>query len=112
MKASDRFASGASRATCTCCQTTYAVLNLSVGGFFLASEAPLPAGATLSLALNLAGLPPFTVKVAVAWVNHPEQPRAPELPTGFGVRIVDVSLAAKLVLVQHLRQIEARDRVR
>jgi hypothetical protein len=112
MKASDRFASGAGRATCECCQTTYEVLNLSVGGFFLACAAPLPVGTKLSLTLSLESLPPFLVRVAVAWVNHPETPRAPDLPTGFGVRIVDVGLAAKLALIQRLRQIEGQERVR
>jgi hypothetical protein len=40
----------------------------------------------------------------VTWVNTPIEPKAPELPPGFGVKIASIPLPAKLAILDALRR--------
>jgi hypothetical protein len=106
MKASDRFSAGPVRATCACCGRIYEVLNLSLGGMFLAGESHPRVGHGLTIDVSVPAHPAFRVTVSVAWTNAGEEPRAPELPLGFGVRIQNIDMVAKISLLQYLRRIE------
>ncbi len=106
MKASDRFSAGPVYATCACCGRVYEVLNLSLGGMFLAGECHPRVGDAMTIAVTVPGRPPFRTGVSVAWINSGEDPRAPELPMGFGVRILNIDMVAKIALLQYLRRIE------
>ena len=83
------------------------VANLSLGGFFVATETPLIAGQVVALRLQVAGrdIPIFG---KVAWVNAREEPRHAELPPGFGVAITRIDLADKVALVDILRRASRR----
>ena len=65
-------------------------LNINCGGLFIATENQLPADTLVELALYL--LPqaaPLSCRARVAWVNHPEWMKSPDLPPGMGVQFVD-----------------------
>ena len=85
------------------------VANLSLGGFFVATERPLLAGQIVALRLKVGGrdLPIFG---KVAWVNGVDAPQHAELPPGFGVSITRIDLADKVALVEILRQASRRPR--
>ena len=106
MKASDRFSAGRVQASCMCCGRVYEVLNVSLGGMFLAGESHPRIGETMTIEVTVPERPPFRVSVSVAWTNTGDEPRAPELPTGFGVRIHNIDMVAKISLLQYLRRIE------
>ena len=79
-----------------------AVANLSLGGFFVVSDHPLPVGQVVALRLLLPERP-LTVEGKVAWINEHASPKNPALPAGFGVAIKKIALADKLALVEFLR---------
>ena len=106
MKANDRYAAHEVVATCRCCGQQYPVLNLSLGGMFLACEHQPRVGEPVTLDVKLPGHPAFKVKGSVAWNNKGDSPRAPELPRGIGIREQQTDLPGKLALLQHLRQHE------
>ena len=83
------------------------VANLSLGGFFVATERPLIAGQVLALRLLVAGrdIPVFA---KVAWVNERDAPRQPGMPPGFGVCITRIELGDKVALVDVLRRASRR----
>lgn len=110
MKSSDRYAAKGVVAICRCCGRQHAVLNLSLGGMFVASDSRPRIGEPVSFDVLLPGHQPFRVAGTVAWVNDRQKPRAPELPEGFGLREQQIDLAGKLAVVQHLREHE-RDRL-
>lgn len=69
-------------------------INVSTGGLFLETEAPLPEDTPLFLEFDL----PDRIKGIccggrVAWVNAPEAPKKPLLPAGMGIQFVELSLA-------------------
>lgn len=105
MKSRDRIALDSAR--CVLDGEPLAVANLSLGGFFVASERPLIAGQIVSLWLLVGGreIPLFG---KVAWVNEREAPRHPSLPPGFGVSITRIELADKVALVEILRRASPR----
>lgn len=112
MKASDRFQGGPVRATCRCCGRVYDVLNLSLGGFFLAGESHPRIGETMRLEVELPDQAPIPVGATVAWTNEGDDRHAPELPNGFGVRIVTIDMVHKINLIHYLRRIEEQQRIR
>lgn len=105
MRGSDRYTPADVR--CEVAGTSLAVANLSLGGFFLASESPLPAGQ--SVVFTLAFPDGFRVEAVgrVAWVNGPEGARTPGLPCGFGITITQIAFPAKLALVARVRALAA-----
>jgi len=79
------------------------IKNLSLGGFFVATERPLILGQIVALRVLLADRE-IPVVGKVAWVNERDSPRQPALPTGFGVAITRIELGDKLALVEILRR--------
>jgi hypothetical protein len=107
VKASDRyFVDGV---TCRLDGRALPVSNLSVGGLFAASDYPPLTGQAVSLELVFDERTAFAIVGTVTWINTPQNPRAPELPPGFGVRIGSIPLPAKLAILDALRR-AARER--
>ncbi|MGH9884801.1 MAG: PilZ domain-containing protein [bacterium] len=79
------------------------VANLSLGGFFVASEHPIAPGQVIAVHLVFPSRS-FPLHVKVAWVNEGPTPKHPQLPTGFGVSIKQIDLGDKLALIELLRQ--------
>jgi Tfp pilus assembly protein PilZ len=79
------------------------IKNLSLGGFFVATERPLIHGQVVALRVLVADRE-IPVIGKVAWVNEREAPRQPELPGGFGVAITRIDLTDKVALVEILRR--------
>ena len=79
------------------------IKNLSLGGFFVATERPLINGQVVALRVVVAERE-IPVVGKVAWVNERDTPRQPDLPPGFGVSITRIDLTDKLALVEILRR--------
>jgi uncharacterized protein (TIGR02266 family) len=68
-------------------------INISTGGLFLETSQVLPENAPLLLEFLLPDrAEPIRCKGRVAWVNSPESPKKPRIPSGMGVQFVDLSL--------------------
>ncbi len=81
------------------------VVNLSVGGFFVATEEiPALLGQSVPLDLCLPRHAPLPMVGLVAWVNHRDQPRVRVLPPGFGVRIQRIGFGEKMAMLAFLRE--------
>ncbi len=107
MKASDRyFVEGV---TCRLNGRDLPVRNLSVGGLFAASETSPLRGQAVSLELVFEEKTSFPIVGTVTWINTSRNPRAPELPPGFGVKIGSIPLPAKLAILDALRRSRARE---
>ena len=102
MKSTDRFP--VEGVLCTVHGRTLSVINLSVGGFFAAAESLPPLGELLDLELALQDRPVFRVVGKVIWLNEGADPRAPDLPRGFGFRISRIAMADKLAIVDFLKR--------
>jgi hypothetical protein len=102
LKASDRFfLDGVS---CVVDGARLKVANLSLGGFFAATERPPMKGQVLALDLDLPGEAPIHVLGRVTWINDTRKPEADGLPEGFGVKITEIGLPGKLALVALLKR--------
>jgi hypothetical protein len=108
MKGNDRYRSDGVLASCRCCGKQYEVLNLGLGGMFVASDARPHIGEPVAFDLYLPGEDAFRMVGFVAWNNEKDRSLAPELPQGFGVRAREVDLGGKLALIRHLRRLEAK----
>jgi CheY-like chemotaxis protein len=65
--------------------------DLSIGGMFLESERIVPVGTSLNVVLTLPGDGTTIVCSAeVAWLNGPILRSQPRLPTGMGLKFVDI----------------------
>ena len=103
MKASDRyFVNGV---TCIMGDHEMRVANLSVGGLFAATDDDPPMeGQFVSLQLRLGPRPPFTVQGKVTWINQPSNPKAHDLPKGFGIKITKIEFPDKLAILDMLKR--------
>jgi hypothetical protein len=99
MKASDRYLAQGIRATCGGAEVE--VLDVSLGGFFVACEMPPRYGSGVEFELSLGGRPPFRVWGTVAWVVSSDDAGRRK---GYGVRIQGIGMADKLALVDFLRR--------
>ena len=106
MKSSERFFIDG--VTCRLDGDDLPVANLSVGGFFAATLRPPLLGQVVRLELMLGERQSYEVMGRVTWLNHGSSPRAPLLPCGFGVRITQIGLPAKLAIVNVLKRAEGR----
>ncbi len=106
VKGSDRFASTRVQAVCCCCGRAVEVHNLSIGGAFVASEELPRPDESVALDVSLAGQGPFRLLGIVSWVNAPASKRAPDLPTGYGLRFINIDMVHKLKLIAFLKQCE------
>lgn len=102
LKGTDRFL--VEGVVCTVRGTTLPVANLSVGGLFVATEAPPPQGEVLELDLALKHRPPFRVMGKVMWTNEGKVPRSRDLPRGFGLKILRIALPDKVALLDFLKR--------
>lgn len=67
-------------------------LNLSTGGVFLETMNLMAEGTPLAVEFVLPHRNiPISCKACVAWVNHPNMIRNPNLPTGMGIQFLDLS---------------------
>jgi len=68
------------------------VSDISVGGLYVATDAPLPREGSLEMAFSLPGDEAKTIEVTgrVAWENSPGQCSKPHYPAGFGVEFTDL----------------------
>ncbi len=80
------------------------VVNLSLGGFFVVSEQPPMPSQVVELELMLGQGPPFRVLGRVCWINTAAQPKAKDLPRGFGVKITQIAFPDKLAIVDLLKR--------
>ncbi len=80
------------------------VANLSVGGLFAATARPPLKGQVVRLALELGDQQSHEVVATVTWINGGRDPKAKDLPPGFGVRITQIGLPAKLAIVNALKR--------
>jgi Tfp pilus assembly protein PilZ len=102
LKASDRFFLDG--IWCVVDGARLKVANLSLGGFFAATQRPPMKGQVLALDLDLPGEAPIRVVGRVTWINDPGKPEASGLPEGFGVKITEIGLAGKLAIVALLKR--------
>jgi hypothetical protein len=103
MKASDRFFVEGVR--CNALGAELPVANLSVGGFYGASEQKPILGQILDLEMVLGERPAFRMSGRVTWVNGAEEPQPGELPRGFGIKIIRIEFQDKLAIVDFLKRI-------
>lgn len=102
MKGEDRFFIDG--VTCSLDGYPMRVANLSVGGLFAASDRVPMAGQIVELEIVLGARPPFRVVGKVTWINDPRQPKSPDLPQGFGVKIQKIAFADKLAILDVLKR--------
>jgi hypothetical protein len=102
MRASDRFSLRDLR--CELGGSSMPVANLSVGGFFVACDPPLPTGHAVSFELAFPAGPRIPAVGRVAWVNSPEAVRNAGLPTGCGITITRIAFPDKLAIIDLLRR--------
>jgi Tfp pilus assembly protein PilZ len=79
------------------------VVNLSVGGFFVASDLLPTPGEQVQVDLVLPRTGPVPVTGQVAWVNHRSAPSAAALAPGFGVKLTRLSFDARVAMLRALR---------
>jgi uncharacterized protein (TIGR02266 family) len=80
-------------------------VNIGAGGFFMASETYLSIDTWLSLQIELPdGQPPVGCHGRVAWVNHPDWKKKPQLPHGMGVEFIDITEEQQQRIVGYLSQ--------
>lgn len=82
------------------------VANLSVGGFFVACEPPLPLSQSVAFELVFADGWRAPAVGRVAWVNG-SSGAASGLPTGCGITITKIAFPDKLALIDRLRRASA-----
>jgi Tfp pilus assembly protein PilZ len=102
MKATDRYL--VSDIACQLNGRVMPVLNLSVGGFFIATDDPPIPGQVVGLELRLPKRPPFEVLAKVTWINRPDTAKARGLPLGFGVKITQIAFPHKLAILDLLKR--------
>jgi hypothetical protein len=101
VRSTDRFS--IEHVRCDVAGASLAVTNLSVGGFFVACEPPLPLGHSVAFDLVFADGWRAPAVGRVAWVNGQES-ASPTLPTGCGITITKIAFPDKLALVDRLRR--------
>lgn len=103
MRSTDRFALLDVR--CELGDASLPVANLSMGGFFVVCQPPLPRGQVLAFDLVFPSGGRIPALGRVAWVNDPGAVRNPKLPIGCGVTITRIAFPDKLAIVQLLKRV-------
>jgi Tfp pilus assembly protein PilZ len=80
------------------------VANLSVGGFYVACEPPLPLGQSVAFELVFADGWRMPAVGRVAWVNGSPAPATSGLPAGCGITITKIAFPDKLAIIDRLRR--------
>ena len=101
MRSTDRFSIDDVR--CHVAGAALPVANLSVGGFYIACDPPLPLAQSLALELVFADGWRMPAVGRVVWVNAGSA-ASPGLPKGCGITITQIAFPDKLALVDRLRR--------
>ncbi len=105
MKGSDRFF--VEEVSCAYDGRVLPVANLSVGGFYAATDRLPSPGQVLEMTLQLGSRPPCRVLTKVSWINDGTRGGTSGLPVGFGVRIVQIPLADKVAVIDLLKRVSS-----
>jgi hypothetical protein len=108
MQGSDRFSGDKIKAICTCCGRRLDVVNLGLGGAFVATDSLPRVDESVAIELSLDDTPPFRALGIVAWINSDPDRKAPDFPVGYGVRFQGLDMVNKITLMNFLRQAERR----
>jgi uncharacterized protein (TIGR02266 family) len=85
--------------------TNYTV-NISTGGVFLETAAPLPVDTRLHLEIQLPGRDrPLLTTARVAWTNNERLEMRPNMPKGMGLQFLEITLKDLHLLREHLQEI-------
>jgi hypothetical protein len=102
MLSTDRFS--LQDVTCDVGGRVLPVANLSVGGFFVVCDPPLPLAQSVAFDLVFADGWRVAAVGRVVWVNGGQsQPTSP-LPVGCGITITKIAFPDKLAIVDRLRR--------
>ena len=103
MRARDRFL--VRDVTCELGGELLPVVDLSLGGFFMATDHPPMAKQVVSACLHLPEGPAVFVVARVAWVNGRDRRVHLSRPSGCGVQMIKVSFLDKLAIVAAVRHV-------
>ena len=79
--------------------------DVGAGGLFLATEAHLSIDTWLNLQIELPdGESSVCCRGRVAWLNHPDWIKKPQLPHGMGVEFIDITDDQQQRIARHLSQ--------
>jgi uncharacterized protein (TIGR02266 family) len=85
-------------------------VNLSMGGMFISTGNPLPAGTAVSLRFTIPDAEPIEVRGEVTWVQSLDPDGPPDQHPGMGIRFDDLSQkdarTLRTFLVRRLEQLE------
>lgn len=78
-------------------------LDISGGGMFLESQEDIPVGTRFALSFTLPDgrSTRISCMAEVMWLNRRPHPLKPHYPQGFGLRFIDLGLAAQKAIVDH-----------
>lgn len=102
MRSTDRFSIKDVR--CDIGGATLPVANLSVGGFYVACEPPLPLAQAVAFELVFADGWRVAAVGRVVWVNGDGGAVSSGLPAGCGITITKIAFPDKLAIVDRLRR--------
>jgi uncharacterized protein (TIGR02266 family) len=78
-------------------------VNLSSGGVFIETDEPYPPDQEMFLEFSLPNVSqPIICKAFVAWINTPQQPINPGMPSGMGLQFLSLSLPDLLAVWEHI----------
>ena len=79
-------------------------INLSTGGVFLETMNLMEEGTPLAVEFVLPHRNiPISCRASVAWVNHPERIKNPNLPVGMGIQFLDLSIESIDAIRSYIR---------
>ncbi len=78
-------------------------VNISQGGVFVATQDVIPVGTPLALRVQLPQQKDsLSCKGRVAWLNHPETGKKPQLPTGMGIEFSNLIAEQQAMVHRYL----------
>lgn len=84
-------------------------VNLSIGGVFLETLQVLPLDSHVTLEFIVpGGENPIVAKGQVTWINFAVEPVNPDLPTGFGIRFLDLEREEEWLIRNFLQEEQIR----
>jgi len=102
MRSTDRFA--LHDVSCSIGGRDLRVANLSVGGFFVVCDPPLPLAQSVAFDLVFSDGWRASAVGRVVWVNGGESAPSSPLPIGCGITITKIAFPDKLAIVDRLRR--------
>jgi len=110
MRSTDRFA--LHDVSCLIGGRSLSVANLSVGGFFVVCDPPLPLAQSVAFELVFADGWRASAVGRVVWVNGGDTVPPAPLPVGCGITITKIAFPDKLAIVDRLRRAADAPQVR